>query len=123
MKKIALPALLTLALSLAACGTAPTPTPPAVVTPEPTPAGLVLTTEAAALQAAGLSVTLTDRGLAVRPTGVEAVFRVYLDAEDRFGTPGEAAQRITGTYYVGTTAPLTIQGRTPFGWVDVARLR
>ncbi|AFD25833.1 hypothetical protein [Deinococcus gobiensis] len=123
MKKVLL--LSTLSLALAACGTAPTPapTPPAVVTPEPTPAGLVLTTEPAQLQAAGLSVTLTDRGLAVRPTGVEAVFRVYLDAQDRFGVPGEAAQRITGTYYVGTTAPLTIQGRTPFGWVDVARLR
>lgn len=121
MKKVLL--LSTLALSLAACGnlTTPAPTPPAVVTPEP--AGLVLTTEATALQAAGLSVTLTDRGLAVRPTGVEAVFRVYLDSEDRFGTPGEVAQRITGTYYVAATAPLTIQGRTPFGWVDVARLR
>ncbi|WP_288481246.1 hypothetical protein [uncultured Deinococcus sp.] len=121
MRKIAL--LSTLALSLAACGTAPTPvpTPPAVVTPEP--AGLVLTTEPAALQAAGLSVTLTDRGLAVRPTGAEAVFRVYLDDRDAFGVPGEAAQRITGTYYVAATAPLTIQGRTPFGWVDVAKLR
>lgn len=122
MKRIAL--LSTLALSLAACGhlATPAPTPPAVVTPEPA-AGLVLTTEPAQLQAAGLSVTLTGGTLTVRPMGVEAVFRVYLDDRETFGTPGEAGQRITGAYDLGARAPLTIQGRTPFGWVDVARLR
>ena len=59
MKNLLLSAAALSLLALTVCGhlATPGPTPPAVVTPE-----------AAGLQAAGLSVTLTDRGLAVSPT-------------------------------------------------------
>ncbi|MFC5846750.1 hypothetical protein [Deinococcus petrolearius] len=122
MKKVALLSVLSLSLALSACGTvipAPQLTPPAVAQPT----GPVLTLAAPQLQVAGLSVTLTGDKLTVSPTGVEAVFRVYLDDRETFGTPDEAGQFITGAYNVAARAPLTVQGRTPFGWVDVARLR
>ena len=115
MKKIAL--LSTLALSLAACGTLPQATAPTAPV-----SALVLTTEAAQLQAAGVQVTLTGDTLTLSPTGTEATVRGYLDESEAF-VPSEVGARITGPYALPARVGLTLHALTPSGWVQVARLR